>query len=86
MNRCTGHCCVNFHIDPRQELAILADRGNEDALKVWNMVIPLGHDNYNCIHHDAATGNCLNYENRPDMCSQFPYGRQCPRQGCTLKS
>lgn len=42
---------------------------------------------YTCKHHDEATGNCLNYENRPNMCSAFPfYGNpstRCEYKECT---
>lgn len=40
---------------------------------------------YTCKHHDEATGNCMNYENRPTMCSSYPYERECSYQGCTMK-
>jgi Fe-S-cluster containining protein len=35
---------------------------------------------YTCKHFEAATGNCLNYENRPLMCSDFPYSKPCPHE------
>lgn len=37
---------------------------------------------YTCKHHDSATGNCRDYQNRPRMCSDFPYGRACPYDDC----
>lgn len=40
---------------------------------------------YTCRHFDRATGNCMNYENRPLMCQNFPYGRDCRYRGCTRR-
>lgn len=33
---------------------------------------------------DPATRLCREYESRPTMCSEFPYGSDCP-SGCGLK-
>lgn len=43
---------------------------------------------YTCKHHDAATGNCGNYAQRPAMCRDFPYERMggCPYVDCTRKA
>lgn len=41
---------------------------------------------YSCRFHDQATGNCLNYEERPPMCQDYPYGRACHRQDCTWEA
>lgn len=41
---------------------------------------------YTCKHHDAATGNCMNYEDRPNMCRDYPsYGSndRCQYKDCT---
>lgn len=42
---------------------------------------------YTCKHHNAETGNCDNYENRPRMCSSYPFygnpGARCQYQDCT---
>lgn len=40
---------------------------------------------YTCKHFDRETGNCMNYENRPRMCSDYPYGGKCTYRGCTLQ-
>lgn len=40
---------------------------------------------YTCAHHDPVTGNCKDYENRPPMCSDYPYGNQCGFPGCTFR-
>lgn len=48
------------------------------------MLIPLGpadlgdgllQDTFTCWHHDAATGDCRIYADRPRMCRDFPYGQ-----------
>lgn len=36
---------------------------------------------YKCRHWNERTRRCGNYENRPPMCSTFPYGQPC-RYGC----
>lgn len=36
---------------------------------------------YTCIHHQPD-GDCAQYEQRPQMCSGFPYGEPCPYPGC----
>ncbi len=38
---------------------------------------------YTCRNHDADSGNCTIYETRPQMCRDFPNGRECPNAGCT---
>lgn len=38
---------------------------------------------YRCRHHDAASGDCTIYEDRPEMCRSYPYGDPCPFPGCT---
>lgn len=42
----------------------------------------VGGHYYTCKHHDSATGDCRNYQNRPRMCSDFPYGHACPYDDC----
>lgn len=65
---------------------------------IWPMLIHLGVSNlnskgevgeeghfYTCKHFDTVTNGCMNYENRPRMCSAYPYGRECTFLGCTRK-
>lgn len=40
---------------------------------------------YTCKNYDAIKHKCLDYENRPSMCSKYPYMRQCYYRDCTLK-
>ncbi len=37
---------------------------------------------YNCKHH-LDNGDCGIYPERPWMCSEYPYGKVCTRDGCT---
>lgn len=46
---------------------------------VW---ITEAHHRYSCIHLQPD-GNCGDYENRPRMCSEYPYGMPCKEPGCT---
>lgn len=65
-----------------------------EIIRVAAMVIPLNSDGppgaiplegwrYTCKHHNTETGDCMNYENRPKLCSEYPYGQQCTFEGCT---
>lgn len=58
-----------------------------EMLKVAPMVIPISEANggyhYTCKHFDGETGNCRDYENRPKMCSDYPYGSACTFSECT---
>ena len=38
---------------------------------------------YTCKHHNKDTGDCMNYENRPNLCRDYPYGGSCAFKGCT---
>jgi Fe-S-cluster containining protein len=42
-----------------------------------------GH-NFTCRHWDEDTRMCGIYEDRPDMCREFPYGKGCAF-GCSCK-
>lgn len=38
---------------------------------------------YTCRYWDEETKLCRNYEGRPAMCSEYPYGKKC-EHGCGL--
>lgn len=38
---------------------------------------------YTCKHFNKSTGNCMNYENRPGMCRDYPNTGTCKYKGCT---
>lgn len=42
-----------------------------------------GRAYYSCNNFDTETRDCLIYETRPDMCSNYPYGRGCTQPECT---
>ena len=72
----------------------------EEIEKIADMVIFLWSDkhsnfenrrtpettyHYTCKHFDKATGNCMNYANRPDMCRLYPNSGVCRYKACTRK-
>lgn len=91
LGRCSGHCCRNFPIGwmtPEE----LADKDRMarvvDGLFISDMIIPLGKDEkgqhrYTCRHHNTETGDCMAYDNRPEMCRDYPYGQPCEHAECT---
>lgn len=41
---------------------------------------------FTCKNWDEESGNCMDYDNRPKMCSEYPYeDGSCNWEGCTLK-
>lgn len=38
---------------------------------------------YTCKNFDRETNNCMVYETRPGMCSDYPYGTRCRYESCT---
>lgn len=42
------------------------------------------HDRFTCRYWNPFTRLCTNYENRPYMCSAYPYGDVCYHCGYTL--
>lgn len=88
MSRCTGHCCKGFFI-PLDALTAPGREWTEDDRKIADLVIllePRGAEGQwvcTCRYFDGI--NCLNYEDRPYMCSAYPYGKHCNFAGCTLQ-
>lgn len=39
---------------------------------------------YKCRHWDEETRLCGAYDDRPDMCRRFPYGKDC-EHGCSCR-
>jgi Fe-S-cluster containining protein len=57
-----------------------------DSIKLHEMLTPVGQEAdgkwlYHC-RHLLPSGDCDDYENRPWMCSAFPYGQKCPYPDC----
>jgi Fe-S-cluster containining protein len=38
---------------------------------------------FTCVHFDGT--NCTNYEERPNICRDYPYGNACEQPTCTWK-
>lgn len=96
--RCTGHCCRKFPLPySLEELNEGKSRETGRPLEpdwpfIADMVILLGEGKYGdgrksylytCRHLDTVTGDCTVYEQRPRMCRDYPYGNECPIDGCT---
>ena len=95
---CTGECCREFPLNIEGGLDMLKlgmELGKVDpkeGAKLLDMLIPLGktHPNndqfemFTCRYWDTETKRCLNYENRPQMCWDYPYDRgRCHVCGAT---
>lgn len=91
--RCTGHCCRCFPVSSTLDhlRSIAANPGNAsaaEAAQIADMLIPLGQredgrEMYTCRHHDAETGDCRIYDDRPRMCRDYPYGKSFEHSECT---
>lgn len=78
---CDGRCCNVIQMDkPRSELRRLANRGETEAALIWTLMRPVdpSDDVPWADHHCVAltsTGCALPREQRPLMCTDFPYGK-----------
>lgn len=93
MSRCTGHCCRSFPVcgTTPEEWADPKWYGTkQDGAYISDMLIHLGHngkqDYYTCRHFNPDTGDCKQYESRPAMCRDYPYGSECEHKECTEDS
>lgn len=92
-DRCTGHCCRAFTLPYPYDVMQARASEIQDGEFIADMIRPLDHGPewdptrpghwYTCRHLDTETGDCRAYEQRPWMCSEYPYGRQCEHPGCT---
>lgn len=92
---CNGRCCEYFQINlsPEQLKQRASIAAGGDYEKVASMVIPLfaAHTGsttwfYGCKHYNKETRKCMDYENRPKMCRNYPDGMQCGHsKSCTEK-
>lgn len=96
MDRCTGHCCAEFFLEPLEELKqrLKAGRKKNDLAQIIDMLIPLPNSTaiapsifqttaYTCKHFDKETRRCLIYETRPKMCRDYGVVNVCDYKGCT---
>lgn len=97
-DRCSGHCCRQFFLPftPRELVKLQLTRvvrlrfKPEEIRKVAAMAVYLGNNErgshmYTCRHLNVISGDCMNYEDRPDVCREYPYGERCMHAdaGCT---
>ncbi|HEX2868669.1 MAG TPA: YkgJ family cysteine cluster protein [Ignavibacteriales bacterium] len=95
---------MKFYKDRRKLIKDYLDR---DIYKVYHMVEYIGSfafdvsgnllreevQWYTCKHFNKETGDCMNYERRPEMCKGFPYWGHyssdrmvsCPYRECEMK-
>ena len=95
--QCTGVCCSRFPIGGirthEEVFSMLANNGihgklpDGEAQKIRSMLIVIppdeihDYDTYTCKHWNKETMRCIDYENRPLMCVEYPYGRLCEHCG-----
>ena len=94
-SRCTGHCCQSFPLTATMDElwtdSVLEEVGGRtrfgpgEAQKVVRMVLPLPNigdvQRYTC-RHLLPSGDCGNYEDRPRVCRDYPYGQACQNPHC----
>jgi len=89
--KCTGVCCKKFYVALDQEtLKGYGEREGGDAHILEDMLVYTGESveinqgtayqftswYYTCNRWDESTGRCTRYNERPDMCRNYPdYGR-----------
>lgn len=61
----------------------------EEIEKIVSMIIPLGENErgvpiFTCRHFDPMRKLCMDYENRPLMCSNYPYEGSSHCKHCNL--
>ncbi|MGE5681830.1 MAG: YkgJ family cysteine cluster protein [Bacillota bacterium] len=55
------------------------------AFDVAGNLLPYEMYWYTCKHFNKETGDCMNYENRPYMCKDFPYWGSYRLKSCTYR-
>lgn len=89
--RCSGHCCKDFPLPFSLEEVKTKRETLRDGNVIADMLIYLREQpyldgdkgyRYTCKHLQE-NGDCGIYETRPWMCSAYPYGKACTKEGCT---
>ena len=91
MSRCTGHCCRDFPLPVTLATLRAEPMRFRDGQQIADMVIELREYTYPDGRQGArftcknlrSNGDCGDYENRPWMCSAYPYGGACLNPECT---
>jgi len=96
VSKCNGDCCRRFLLaDGKTPVPLLKEVFDRHPLKppcvdrVFDMIIPIPSrpdddptlQYFTCKYLDAFTGKCTDYDNRPQMCRAYPYGRKCEHCG-----
>lgn len=95
----TAICCRKFHFplttkQLKADYLLWKNRFPHNWQEIWMihpMVIFLGKDKkgklrYTCKNLQRETGVCMIYENRPSMCSGYPYQKKvCEYEECESK-
>lgn len=80
MSACTGECCRFIVFGTRQIHSIFSD-DREDHEEIKSMLLAVNHDaewvSFTCRNWDPDTRLCLIYDQRPAMCSRYPYDGVC---------
>jgi len=53
------------------------DPGEDETILDMIEIVPGSKGHYTCNRFDRKTMSCMRYEERPDMCRRYPYGRLC---------
>lgn len=96
VNSCTGICCRAFTVGNNETYEQLEERlGTSDDLEmlyILDMIIPVAYygdiqdvPRFTCCYWDPWSGLCTDYDNRPKMCSDFPYDKPCYHCGLTMR-
>jgi Fe-S-cluster containining protein len=94
VGRCTGHCCKKFPLPfPNLKSMFTPEYDShkyQNGEQIRNMVIFLEphptkpeYGYYTCKNL-TTNGDCAIYDQRPRMCSEYPYGDKCVIPGCTM--
>lgn len=84
---------MELEFQKKRQTQLGSSRFGSDILKIANMVIyrfsakfrGVITNRYTCKNYNKETGDCMDYENRPRMCSEYPYGKVCDYKDCTYK-
>ncbi len=74
-------CCAEFELDEEVQLQIM-NGTDKESRTIRHMVIPFGEGTFTCRHWNSETKLCEIYEDRPDMCRDFPSEDGCGVAGC----
>lgn len=91
---CTGDCCRMMPLNDSPEQLVEGADESEDGWKLVDMLELVSSERiwngkvhnrvyYYACRHLTLEGRCDDYENRPAMCKEYPYGEPCDRPNCT---